>query len=117
MKDLIVGGEADASLEPSGPVHLVDTATVTSTAGSNSTAQVKVGEEPDRMGLVVSETTVTIGWGTGVVLERSCTYKWTSYSGHLLTPHLPLYSLTLYNRLGGDKEVWLDGLSRMDSNI
>jgi hypothetical protein len=71
VNDFITGGAADVSVAPSGPIHAVLIATGTSTAGLNSTAQVKVGEEPDRMGLGVSETSLTIGSGTALIEKRS----------------------------------------------
>ena len=64
----MIGGAADVSVEPSGPVHTVVIITGTSTAGFNSTVQVRVGEDPVRTGLDVSETSLTIGWGTNVTL-------------------------------------------------
>ena len=60
----MIGGAADVSFEPSGLVHMVLIFTGTSTAGLNSTVQVRVGEDPDRMGLGVSETSLTVDWGT-----------------------------------------------------
>ena len=57
----MIGGAADVSVDPSGPVHMVLIFTGTSTPGLNSTVQVRVGEDPDRMGLDVSETSLTIG--------------------------------------------------------
>ena len=60
----MIGGAADVRVEPSGPVHVVMIFIGTSTAGLNSTVQVRVGDDPDRMGLDVSETSLTIGWGT-----------------------------------------------------
>ena len=61
----MIGGAADVSVEPSGPVHMVVIFTRTSTTGLNSTEQVNVREEPDRMGLGMLETSLTVGWGTG----------------------------------------------------
>ena len=61
MSDFITGGVPDESVDPSGPVHTVLIANGTFTAGLNSTAQIRVGEEPERMGLGVSETSLTIG--------------------------------------------------------
>ena len=49
---------------PSGPVHTTMTFTGTSTAELNSMVQVRVGEDPDRMGLGVSETIFTTLSGT-----------------------------------------------------
>ena len=49
---------------PSGSVHTTLIFTGTSTAEFNSTVQVRVGEDPDRMGLGVSEITFTTLLGT-----------------------------------------------------
>ena len=57
----MIGGAADVSVEPSGPVHTVVIFTGTSTAGLNSTIHVRVGEDPDRMGLSVLETSLILG--------------------------------------------------------
>ena len=61
MNDFFTGGAADIRVDPSGPVHTVLIFTGTSTAGFNSTAQVRMGEEPERIGFGVSETSLTIG--------------------------------------------------------
>ena len=57
----MIGGAADVSVELSGPVHTVAIFTGTSTAGLNSIVQVRVGEDEDRMGLGVLETSLTLG--------------------------------------------------------
>ena len=49
---------------PSGPVHTTLTFTGTSTTELNSMVQVRVGEDPDRMGLGISETIFTTLSGT-----------------------------------------------------
>jgi hypothetical protein len=75
VNDIITGEAADSRVDPSGPVHSVFTATGTSTTGLNSTAQVRVGEEPDRMGLGVSETSLTIGSGTALIIKKKLCYN------------------------------------------
>ena len=57
----MIGGAADVRVEPSGPLHMVLIFTRISMAGFNSTVQVRVGEDPDRMGLGVLETSLTLG--------------------------------------------------------
>ena len=70
VSDFIVGLVADVMVDPSGLVHTMFTVTGTSTAGLNSTVQVRVGEDPDMMGLDVSETSLIIGWGTVCTDQR-----------------------------------------------
>ena len=63
----ILIGVVGESVAPSGPVHTVLTVTGTSTAGLNSTVQVRVISDPTgRMGLTGSLVTITeVGSGTG----------------------------------------------------
>ena len=52
-------------INPAGPVHIVVTVTGTSTAGLNSTVQIRVTADPiGRMGLVGVLVTTIIGLGT-----------------------------------------------------
>jgi hypothetical protein len=75
VSDFITGGAPNVSVDPPGPVHAVVIVTGTSTAGLNSTAQVRVGEEPERMGLGVSETSLTIGSGTALIFKKYAIIK------------------------------------------
>ena len=64
VRVFIVGLVADVMVVPSGPVHTIFTGTGTFNTGLNSTMQVRVGEDPDKMGLGASEIMLTLGWGT-----------------------------------------------------
>ena len=47
-----------------GPVHTVFTATGTSTAGLNSTVQVRLGDDPAIIVFIGGETSTVVGAGT-----------------------------------------------------
>ena len=57
----MTGGVADERIVSSGPVHTVFIVNGTSTDELNSIEQVRDGDVPDRMGLGVSETSLTVG--------------------------------------------------------
>ena len=57
----MTAGVADERIVSSGPVHTVLIVNGTSTDGLNSTEQVSDGEVPDKIGLGVSETSLTMG--------------------------------------------------------
>ena len=60
-----MAGAADASIKPSGLVHVVVVLTGTSTVGSSSTLHVSIGDEPDKTRFRgMSETSLSIGRGT-----------------------------------------------------
>ena len=75
VRDFIAGLVADVI---AGPVHTVFTGTGTFTAVLNSTVQVRVGEDPDRMGLGVLDIRLTTGWGTMCTIIRNNDYTCTA---------------------------------------
>lgn len=72
-----MAGAADDKVKLSGPVHTAVVLTGTSTVGSSSTLQVSSGDEPDKTGLGVSDTSLRIGSGTACEYSSSafnCSY-------------------------------------------
>ena len=82
VRDFIAGLVAVVMVVPSGLVHTMLIITGTSTIGLNSTVQVRVGEDPERMGLGVSEIRLTVGWGAACreqMLYRSLSVGYRYY--------------------------------------